>query len=101
MERERAAPQHVQGVPTDPFKSRVGTYLDNLRGNAIYHTQLTEGIYSHLGVTQPPSSHLIILIFQHGRSFGIRGMMGKDRVECRDEGMMIDFFFYLVYFVLF
>ena len=52
--RERATSQHVQGVPTDPFQSRVGTYLDNLRGHAIYHTQLTEGIYSHLGVTRPP-----------------------------------------------
>ena len=55
VERERAASQYVQGVPTDPFQSRVGTYLDNLRGHAIYHTQLTEGIYSHLGVTRPPS----------------------------------------------
>ena len=55
VERECAASQYVQGVPTDSFQSWVGTYLDNLRGHGIYHTQFTEGIYSHLGVTRPPS----------------------------------------------
>ena len=30
VEREHAASQYVQGVLTDPFQSRVGTYLDNL-----------------------------------------------------------------------
>ena len=56
VERDRqVAQQHVGGVPTDPLKIQVGTYLDNLRENANYTTQIVEGIYSHLGVIRPHS----------------------------------------------
>ena len=54
-ERRKPPQQYEGGVPTDPFQSWVGTYLDNLRGGVTYNTQLLEGLYSHMNVVRPPT----------------------------------------------
>ena len=43
------------GIPIDPFQSRVGSYLDNLRGGMTYNTQMIEAMFSHMNVVRPPT----------------------------------------------
>ena len=47
--------QFEDGVPTDLFQSRVGTYLDNLCGGINYHNQAIDVLFSHLKVERPPT----------------------------------------------
>ena len=46
---------NLRGVPTDPFQSRVGTYLDNLCGGVNYNTQILDTLYAHMNVVRPPT----------------------------------------------
>lgn len=56
MGRAKVPPQHFEaGVPTDLFQSKVGTYLDNLRGEVTYNTQILEAMFSHMNVVRPPT----------------------------------------------
>ena len=53
--RERGQPQQPpqpfeEGMPTDPFQSRVDTYLDNLRERVNYHNQAIDVLFTHLNV---------------------------------------------------
>lgn len=47
--------QFKGGVPTNPFQSRVGTYLDNLRGGVNYHNQAIDVLFTHLNMERPPT----------------------------------------------
>ena len=45
----------IGGVPTDPFQSRVGYYLENIQGVVHYQNQAIDGIYLHFHIERQPS----------------------------------------------
>lgn len=56
QQQQQQQPKHFEGgVPTNSFQSRVGTYLDNLRGSVNYHNQAMDVLFSHLHIERPPT----------------------------------------------
>ena len=42
-------------MPTNPFQSRVGMYLDNLLGVFNYNTQFLNTLFAHMNAVRPPT----------------------------------------------
>ena len=58
--REQGQPQQqfqdvpIGGVHTDPLQSRVGYYLDNIRGMIHYQNRAIDMIYTHFQIERKP-----------------------------------------------
>ena len=55
-ERGKPPQQFEGGIPTDPFQSRVGLYLDNLCVGVNYNTQVLDALYTHMNMERTPTT---------------------------------------------
>lgn len=99
---QQQPPQPIEGgVPTNPFQSRVGIYLDNLCGVLII-TMKQSIFYLHtLMLSDRRPCHLITRIFRHRRSYGQGKEMELGQVEHERTKMINDIypFILVVYFL--